>query len=189
MLLYIFVPMQEDHQEIHAFVYSDEVVAFVRAANETATFLEALKDKGGRDFIEEAVMHLAEVYASVLKIEEAVSNSELALEPTVTEQEWAEIFQRIASLLGPHNEMLRPAEDNEFDRSDLVAHTISEDLSDVYQELRDFTALYSRGLDEIMNDAIWEVTLRFREHWGKKLLRSLSSLHDLYVSGIDPSEE
>ena len=92
-------------------------------------------------------------------------------------------------LLGPYNEILRPAEDDEFDRSDLVTHTISEDLADVYQELRDFTSLYSRGLEEIMNDSVWEVKVRFVEHWGKKLLRSLSSLHDLYVEGVDPTEE
>jgi len=181
--------MQEDQLQHHSFVYSDEVVAFVRIANETATFLEELKDKEGRDFIGEAVICLAEVYASMLRVGDTESNSESVLEPSVNEQQWAEIFQRIAALLGSHNEILRPAEDDEFDRSDLVAHTISEDLADVYQELRDFTFLYSRGLEEVMNDAIWELKVRFLEHWGKKLLRSLSALHDLYVTGVDPTEE
>ncbi len=55
--------------------------------------------------------------------------------------------------------------------------------------MKDFTSLYSRGIEEIMNDALWEVKARFTEHWGKKLLRSLSSLHDLYVAGVDPTEE
>ncbi len=110
-------------------------------------------------------------------------------EPTVTEQDWSGIFQRIAQLLGRHNDILRPAEEDEFDRSELVTHTISEDMADVYQELRDFTTIYSRGLEEMMNDAVWELKERFAEHWGKKLLRSLLALHELYVSGIDPSAE
>ncbi len=126
---------------------------------------------------------------TMLKVGDTEPQDESGFEPSVSEQEWAEVFQRILALLGPHNEILRPAEDDEFDRSDLVTHTISEDLADVYQELRDFTSLYSRGLEELMNDSIWEVKVRFMEHWGKKLLRSLSALHDLYVAGLDPTEE
>ena len=181
--------MIENPQELHDFVYSDEVVTFVRAANETATFLEDLKDKSGKVFISEAINHLSQVYHAMLKVGDTEPQSESGYEPSVSEQEWAEVFQRILALLGPHNEILRPAEDDEFDRSDLVTHTISEDLADVYQELKDFTSLYSRGLDELMNDSIWEVKVRFMEHWGKKLLRSLSALHDLYVAGLDPTEE
>ena len=181
--------MFEDQQKLHAFVYSEEVLTFVRAANETANFLEELKEMEGKTFIAGAVKHLSEVYRAVLRLGDTEPVTESEAEPSVSEQEWAEIFQAVAGLLGPYNEILRPAEDEEFDRSDLVTHTISEDLADLYQELRDFTFLYSRGLEEIMNDSIWEVKVRFVEHWGKKLLRSLSSLHDLYVEGVDPTEE
>ncbi len=181
--------MQEDAQKFNSFVYSEEVVNFVRAANETATFLEALKGKDSRSFISGSVKHLSEVYSTMLKIGDTEPITELGPEPNVSEQDWSEIFQRIAALLGPANEFLRPAEEGEFDDSDLVTHTISEDLADVYQELRDFTSLFSRGLEDLMNDAVWEVKVRFAEHWGKKLLRSLSSLHDLYVAGVDPLEE
>ena len=92
-------------------------------------------------------------------------------------------------LLGPHNDILRQAEEDEFDRSDLVIHTISEDMADVYQELKDFASIYSRGLEELMNDAAWELKEHFAEHWGKKLLRSLMALHDLYIQGVDPTEK
>ncbi len=40
-----------------------------------------------------------------------------------------------------------------------------------------------------MNDAAWELNVRFVEHWGKKLLRALQALHELYVSGVDPTEK
>lgn len=181
--------MQEDHQEFHSFVYSEETLALVRAANETAIFLEELKGKNGRAFISEAIKHLSEVYYTMLRVEDKEAVLESGLELTVSEQDWAEIFHQIAATLGSHNEFLRPAEEGEFDDSDLVTHSISEDLSDVYQELKDFTSQFSRGVEELMNDAVWEVKARFFEHWGKKLLRVLSSLHDLYVAGVDPTEE
>ena len=69
---------------------------------------------------------------------------------------------------------------DEFDRSEMVRHTISEDMADLYQEIKDFTVTYSRGMEELMNDAAWELGERFSEHWGKKLLLSLLALHDLY---------
>jgi len=158
--------MFEDEQKLHSFVYSEEVVSFVRAANETATFIEDLKDKNGKTFIAEALRHLSEVYRAILKVGDTEPLAESGAEPTVSEQEWAEVFQRILALLGPHNEILRPAEDDEFDRSDLVTHTISEDLADVYQELRDFTALYSRGLEEIMNDSVYRHFLYIKRSRG-----------------------
>ena len=51
------------------------------------------------------------------------------------------------------------------------------------------TSIYSGGMEELMNDAAWELKEHFTEHWGAKLLRALQALHILYVSGIDPSEK
>ena len=181
--------MQEENHNFHTFVYSPEMLALVSAANEYSVFLEQAKGTDGRDFIKTSVRLLADVYSAMLKIGETEPVYEAAGEPTVTEQEWSDIYQRITLLLGAYNEILRPAEENEFDRSELVTHTISEDLADIYQELKDFTSIYGRGMEEMMNDAAWDLKERFEEHWGKKLLRSLSALHHLYVTGVDPAEQ
>jgi hypothetical protein len=180
--------MQDKSLHPHQFVYSPEMVALVTAANGYSLFIDGLDGTGGKAFIAASVRHLSDVYSAMLRIGETTPDIESAGEPTVTEQDWSAVYQKIAMLLGAHNEILRPAEENEFDRSELVTHYISEDLADVYQELKDFTSIYGRGMEELMNDAAWELKERFVEHWGKKLLRSLSALHELYVTGIDPNE-
>jgi hypothetical protein len=180
--------VQEEIPPYHSFVYSEELLALVRAANEAATFLESFPGDAGRTFITGAVRSLSTVYSAMLRVGDTEPVFESAGEPTVTEQDWSGIYQRVARVLGPYNEFLRPAEEGEFDRSELVTHTVSEDLADVYQEIRDFIAIYSRGMEEEMNDAAWELKSRFTEHWGKKLLRSLARLHELYVKGVDPTE-
>ena len=182
-------PMQEEGHSVRNYVYSSEMVEFVKAANACCAFLEQLKGTEGRDFVVDSVRHLSMVYATFLKTGETEPVFESPQEPAVTEQEWSALFQRIAMILGPHNDILRVAEEGEFDRSELVNHTISEDLADLYQELRDFTSIYSRGMEELMNDAAWELQEHFAEHWGAKLLRALQALHELYTSGIDPSEK
>jgi len=181
--------MQEERSDLHNYVYSSEMVEFVTAANAYCQFIDQLKGQEGKAFIAEAMACLSGVYASFVKLGTTEPLSESPGEPTVSEQEWATIYQRILMNLGAHNDYLRLADENEFDRSELVTHTISEDAADVYQELRDFTTIYSRGLEELMNDAAWELGERFAEHWGRKLLRSLLALHDLFVSGIDPTEK
>ena len=181
--------MQEEGNSVHNYVYSSEMLEFVRSANACCAFLEELKGDEGKSFITESVTHLSRVYASFILTGDTQPVFESPSEPTVSEQEWSSLFQKIAMILGPHNDILRIAQEKEFDRSELVNHTISEDLADLYQELRDFTAIYSRGLEELMNDAAWELRERFVEHWGEKLLRALQALHELMVAGIDPSEK
>lgn len=178
--------MTEENSQLHNYVYSSEMVDLVTISNTFCQFLEQLEGDDGRAFIKQSVKQLSEVYASIVKLEETHPVFESAGESAVSEQDWSTVYQRILQLLGAHNDILRRAEDDEFDRSDLVTHTISEDMADVYQELRDFTAVYCRGLEELMNDAAWELRERFAEHWGKKLLRSLMALHELYIQGIDP---
>jgi hypothetical protein len=165
------------------------MVEFVTVANGYCSFLEGLSGQEGRTFIAEAVSWFSAVYASFVKLGNTEPSGDVPGDPTVTEQEWSQMYQRISLILGTHNDYLRLADENEFDDSELVTHTISEDAADIYQELRDFTTIYSRGMEELMNDAAWELGERFAEHWGKKLLRSLLALHELYVAGIDPGEK
>ena len=181
--------MQEEGTPVHNYVYSSEMLEFVKTCNACCTFLEELKDTEGKTFIVDSVKHLSSVYASFLSTGDSEPVFDSPAEPVVSEQEWSALFQRIATILGPHNDILRLAKEGEFDRSEVLSHTISEDMADVYQELRDFISIYSRGLEELMNDAAWELKERFAEHWGAKLLRALQALHDLYVNGIDPSEK
>ncbi|MCK5066523.1 MAG: DUF5063 domain-containing protein [Bacteroidales bacterium] len=181
--------MHEESTPVHKYVYSSEIVEFVAAANEYCRFLEQLTGTEGKAFISDLVKHLSGLYALFLKTGETEPVFDSAPEPTVTEQEWSALFQRITEILGPFNDILRVAEEDEFDRSELVSHTISEDVADVYQELKDFSIIYSRGMEEFMNDAAWELRERFAEHWGMKLLRALSALHNLYVADVDPTHK
>jgi hypothetical protein len=181
--------MQEENSSLHNYVYSSEMVEFVTAANGYCQFLEQLKGEEGKAFISEAVRQLSEVYNSFIKLGETEPVHDSPEDSTVTEQEWSTIYQRISTILGAFNDYLRPALEDEFDDSELVTHTISEDAADIYQELKDFATIYSRGIEDFMNDSAWELGVRFAEHWGKKLLLSLTALHELYVSGADPREK
>lgn len=168
-------------------VYAPEVLEFVRSANEYCRWLEEADKQSATTFINTSVKTLSKVYYQTVTLIELEPVMESGNEKFVTEKDWSAIYQKVQSLLASHNSYLRIADGEEYDRSDLVTHTISEDLADIYQDLKDFTLQYRQGIEEIMNDAIWEVMDNFDNFWGKKLLNALVALNHLYVNKIDPN--
>jgi hypothetical protein len=170
-------------------IYAPEVLEFVRSANAYCNWLENSDQTGAVGFIRASLQIISKVYHSAVCMEETEPVMESSNEKFVTEQDWSSVYQKVMNLLGKHNEYLRIADDDEFDRSDLVTHKISEDLADIYQDLKDFTLQYRQGIEEIMNDAVWEVMDNFDNYWGIKLLNALNALNKLYVSKADPEAD
>lgn len=180
----------EEKEEIKGTgVYAPEVLEFVKSANGYCNWLEEAGQKRALEFIRHSIRHLSKVYHDVICIGYTEPLLEGGNEKFVTEQDWSSVYQKVMNLLGSHNEYLRVAEEEEYDRSEVVTHKISEDLADIYQDLKDFTMQYRQGLEEIMNDAVWEVMDNFENYWSKKLLNALWALNNLYVAKIDPLAE
>lgn len=167
-------------------VYAPEVLEFVRSANAYCQWLEEAGQHSAVTFIRQSLRTLSSVYHNLVSLDEMEPVMESSNEKFVTEQDWSAVYQQVMKLLGKHNEYLRIADDEEFDRSDLVTHKVSEDLADIYQDLKDFTLQYRQGIEEVMNDAVWEVMDNFENYWGVKLLNALQALNKLYVSKVDP---
>ncbi len=70
-----------------------------------------------------------------------------------------------------------------------IAAFISENLADIYQELKDFAANYQIGEDEIMETSLQTCIEAFAEHWGQKLLNALRALHSLQYSDTFGNDE
>ena len=63
-----------------------------------------------------------------------------------------------------------------------IAAFISENIADIYQELKDFAANFQTADIDIMNDALVYCLQTFGEHWGQKSLNALRALHALRYS-------
>ena len=71
-----------------------------------------------------------------------------------------------------------------------VARYISEDLADIYQDVKDFVFVFRLGLNETMHDALAICQENFRLYWGQKLVNTLRALHEVkYTSGADEDKE
>jgi hypothetical protein len=106
----------------------------------------------------------------------------------VSEQDWSEIYRKIAACMEGNNDFLDIPADNEFDRSELITRKVSEDMSDIYQDLRDFLEIYRNSPEDVMNDALWECQNNFLSFWGAKILRVSSALHKIYIGEVKINE-
>ena len=71
-----------------------------------------------------------------------------------------------------------------------VTKSISEDLADIYQDIKNFVCLFQLGINETMHDAIIECNEHFQQYWGQTLVNTLRALHDIrYSTNLDEEEE
>ena len=75
--------------------------------------------------------------------------------------------------------------DRLHETDDPQAGSISENFADIYSALKDFLIAYREGLQEVMNEALWDLKDSFDLYWGKALVNSLRVIHNLLAGEID----
>ena len=60
-----------------------------------------------------------------------------------------------------------------------VLRTVSEDLADVYQAVRNAVETFREGHEEAMQVAVGEAIDSFETYWGGRLLSALRAIHDV----------
>lgn len=169
-------------------IYSRQVVEFAASANEYCKYLESTQDISGIEIMKVMQRLLPFIYlrASLLPLLEPVL--EETNEKTVTEFDWTRMHDSLLSKMGNNDPF--PVIVSAGDPSDgLYTGSIAENLTDVYQDLKDFIVSYKSGNEGVMNDAVWEVLMNFEEFWGKKLLNVLSAIHSVLYSEAGDADE
>ena len=97
----------------------------------------------------------------------------------VSECEYDALRQSIAHTLGTDDAYLEVyMEDMRYSDEPITAY-ISEDIADIYQEIKDLACNYQTCNERVMNDALVNCLEAFDQHWGQKLLNVLRPLHAL----------
>ena len=177
--------MMEKEEKV---IYSRQVVEFAASANEYCKYLEGTKDINGIEILKVMQRLLSFIYlrASLLPLLDPLL--EEPNEKTVTEFDWTRMHDNLLAKMGNNDPF--PVIVSVGDPSDgLYTGSISEYLTDIYQDLKDFVASYKSGNEKVMNDAVWEVLMNFEEFWGKKLLNVLSAIHTVLYSEAEGSVE
>lgn len=175
--------------KIHQLVYSKNVVEFVTVANEYCITVEQVNKYSAEKNIDKLRKLLPLLYlkASLLPKAEIVLEEEI--EKFVTELDYNILHQKWLQLLNENDGFYEVFDPEIQFGEETVTASISENLLDIYQELKDFVTAYSIGNDEVMHDALAQCEISFPEYWGQQILNVLRALHKLQFSGIDLENE
>ncbi len=170
-------------------IYSQNITEFITVAGEFCSFVENTNRFDKKDFLDKTRKLLPLLYlkASLLPKLESIFDDEN--EKFVTEEEWEFIRNSVQKKLGFHDDYLEVFDPLTHEQVEQSTASISDNLADIYQDLKNFITLYNIGTEEIMNDALWECQLNFEEFWGFKLLNAFKAIHYVYFGDNDLSEE
>jgi len=164
-------------------VYSRNVVEFTAAAIEFCKYAEHAGEMKGDELLKILQRILPYLYLKASLLPSLKPYFEDGNEKFVTESDWFKINDILREKFGTADDYLEVF-DEEINESDgPVVSSISENMADIYQDLKDFLLLYQTGTSEVMNDAVWECRQNFETFWGQKLTNSLRAIHKFIYSG------
>ena len=164
-------------------VYSRNVIEFVAIANEFCKYAEHASELKGDELLKilQRILPLMYLKASLLpKLDPFFEDGN---EKFVTEADWVSIHETLREKFGTADDYLEVFDEKMNDSEGPVLSCISENMADIYQDIKDFLLLYQTGTNEVMNDAVWECRLNFETFWGQKLVNSMRAVHKFLYSG------
>lgn len=166
-------------------VFSRNTVEFVTVAAEFCAYIERANDNSRKEFVGTLLKLLPLLYIKAQMLPEDEPISDDGAETFVTEETYEVVRITLAELLAQYDTYLDVFV-AEMKYSDTpVTKSISEDLADIYQDVKNFVMQFQVGINETMHDAILECREHFRLYWGQTLVNTLRALHELEYNTPD----
>lgn len=175
--------------DAHQLVYSKNVIEFVTVANEYCAIVEKGTKASAQENLQklQKILPLLYLKAAMLPKTEQVMDDEL--EKYISELDYNVLHQKWLEMLGEYDNFYEVFDPEIQFGQETVTASISENLLDIYQDLKNFLIAYSIGNEEVMNDSLYECTYHFEEFWGQQLVNVLRAVHMLVYSTVDFNEE
>jgi hypothetical protein len=164
-------------------VYSRNVVEFVAVANEFCKYAEHASELKGDELLKILQRILPLMYLKASLLPQLDPFFEDGNEKFVTEADWTDLNESLKEKFGTANDYLEVFDEKINETEGPVISSISENMADIYQDIKDFLLLYQTGTGEVMNDAVWECRMNFENFWGQKLVNSMRAIHKFIYSG------
>jgi hypothetical protein len=171
-------------------IFDRNVVEFVTVSVEFCAFLERCEVITQETFVDTTLKLLPLLYLKANMLPPCELIGEEEPEKYVTEELYELLRLNIASLLAEKDDYLEVFLPEMKYSDQPVKRCISEELADIYQDLKDFIFVFRLGLNETMNDSLVICKENFAHYWGQKLVNTLRALHDIrYNTEPDEAEE
>ena len=190
--LTFFLPLHlkfEYMEQTSQVIFDKNSIEFVTVAAEYCAFIERSRGADRSSFVDTALKILPLLYLKASLIPECELMEEEPLEVFVTEDDYEGVRRAVADILGYKDDYLEVFLPDMAYSDTPIKKCISEDLADIYQDLKDFIGVFQLGMNTSMNDALSVCKEHFAEFWGQRLVNTMRALHDVKYNATDEADQ
>jgi len=154
------------------------VLEFLRVAHEYCLFTEKTVDKNKTEIYDFFLKIGPLLYLKGKLLPEISPEYPETSERFVTEEEWQDVFNIFRAAFKEDDEYYQ-VNYEEFNEYEAVKASLSENLTDIFQDMKDFVLLYGKNSQASRQNAVHDCKSLFETRWGPKVLSNLRYFHFL----------
>jgi len=163
-------------------VYGHDVIEFTTVALQYCAFVENAAEKERTEFVDTLLKLLPLLYLKRILFQKFDLLNEDESENSfqyVTIENYEIVRNNIAFVLRDMDDYLDVfVEEMKYSDAPILM-TISENLADIYQDLKNYICAYKDGTEEIKMRALADCKKNFEQYWGQKLTNVMRALHEV----------
>lgn len=174
-------------------VYERDILELVTVAVEFCAYVENAAEKDRKIFISTMqkllpLLYLKGVLAPKYELTEECDADSLS--SFVSMENYDIVRNNVAFVMGEYDSFLDVfVEDMKYSDTPILS-SVSENIADIYQDLKNFVCAYKDGTEEMRYDAIVMCKSNFENYWGQRLVNVLRALHEInYGEKINEDED
>lgn len=155
--------------------YSRNILEFITVAHNLCLTLESPQKYEREEFLEITLKILPLLYLKATLLPSIQEPDPEQNERFLTLEQYENIFNNLRDIFKKDDISFTLNLKSE-DKSPLKV-SVSELLSDIYQDLKDFVLLYQKQSRAAKQNAVYHVRVNFLQHWGILAINSIKILH------------
>lgn len=170
-------------------IFSRNTVEFVTVAAEFCAYLERAESLRRKEFVDTILKILPLLYIKASMLPECEMQSDDEPESFVTEDDYEVLRYSLAALMADKDDYLEVFMQDMRYSDTPITRCISEDLADIYQDVKNFISVFQLGFDETMHDSLALCRDNFSLYWGQTLVNTMRALHSVKFNPEQEDEE
>lgn len=170
-------------------VFSKNVVEFVTVGVQYCSFLESFSDTTSLEMADKLTKLLPLLYLKASLLPEINIEYDIYTEVSVTEDDYNYVMSRLFNIFKGDDSYLEVFLDDMKYSDTPISASISEDIADIYQDIKNFVSIYELGVEENMLETLFNCTENFKGYWGQKLVNVMRALHSIKYNGIIETDQ
>ncbi len=153
----------------------DTINAFTAQARRYCAFIEDIPAPNSWTFAQGCLTELLGLYQLALHLPEVAPGNRGSLE-RINHETWAAVRENLGRQLA-RDYYWAIFEPLELEKPEPICGSLSDDLADIWRDLKPGVAAIDTGTTTLISDVVWHWRFSFETHWGHHAANAITALH------------